>query len=158
MTGFMRSGPLRVLVVDDNIDFALSFGQLLEVLGCAVEVAHDARSALLKAVPRRPHLVFMDLNLGRENGSQVMAVLRRMLHDDEGLTIVCLTGEVRPDIELECRKAGFDLFMHKPMPTDLLREVLSACEQRVEAAQRSHAPAAVSTTDVAEPGAHRANR
>ena len=139
----MNPDPLRVLVVDDNIDFAMSFGQLLELLGCKVEVAHDARSALLKAVPERPHLVFLDLNLGRENGSQVMAVLRRMLHDDEGLTIICLTGEIRPDIELECRKAGFDLFMHKPMPTELLREVLAACRQRVEAAARHRAAASL---------------
>lgn len=129
----MNSGPLRVLVVDDNIDFALSFGQLLELMGCKVGVAHDARSALLKAVPVRPHLVFMDLNLGRENGSQVMRVLRSMLHDDEGLTIACLTGQDRTE-ELEYRKQGFDLFLRKPMPTELLREVLAACEQRVEAA------------------------
>lgn len=139
----MKSAPLRVLVVDDNIDFALSFGQLLEVLGCEVEVAHDARSAMLKAVPRKPQLVFMDLNLGREDGSQVMTVLRRMLQDDEGLTMICLTGDVRPDIELECRKDGFDLFMHKPMPTELLREVIAACKQRVEAAEQAReAPAA----------------
>jgi CheY-like chemotaxis protein len=134
----MKSGPLRVLVVDDNIDFALSFGQLLELMGCKVDVAHDARSALLKAVPVRPHLVFMDLNLGRENGSQVMRVLRSMLHDDEGLTIVCLTGQDRTE-ELDCRKQGFDLFLRKPMPTELLREVLAACEQRVEAALQASA-------------------
>jgi len=150
----MKTTPLRVLVVDDNIDFAVSFGQLLELLGCTVEVAHDARSALLKAVPERPHLVFMDLNLGRENGSQVMAVLRRMLHDDEGLTIICLTGEVRPEIELECRKAGFDLFMHKPMPTELLREVLVACQQRVDAAQRAHETAGGHEGELPRPGAH----
>ncbi len=129
----MKFGPLRVLVVDDNIDFAVSFGQLLELMGCRVEVAHDSRSALLKAVPERPHLVFMDLNLGRENGSQVMRVLRSMLHDDEGLTIVCLTGQDRTE-ELDLRKQGFDLFLRKPMPVELLREVLAACEQRVEAA------------------------
>ena len=134
----MKSGPLRVLVVDDNIDFALSFGQLLELLGCQVDVAHDARSALLKAVPKRPHLVFMDLNLGRENGSEVMQVLRGMLHDDEGLTIACLTGQDRTE-ELDYRKQGFDLFLRKPMPVELLREVLSACEHRVDAVLEARA-------------------
>jgi CheY-like chemotaxis protein len=127
--------PLRVLVVDDNVDFAVSFGQLLELLGCEVRVAHDARSALTRAGILRPQLVFMDLDLGAENGSHVMTALRRMLHDDEGMTIVCLTGDSRPEMEMLCRKAGFDLYLLKPVSNDLLREVLDACQQRVASVQ-----------------------
>jgi CheY-like chemotaxis protein len=126
----MLPDPLRVLVVDDNVDFAVSFGQLLELLGCEVRVAHDARSALTRAGMIRPQLVFMDLDLGAENGSEVMTALRRMLHDDEGMTIVCLTGDTRPEMEMLCRKAGFDLYLLKPIANDLLREVLDACRQR----------------------------
>jgi CheY-like chemotaxis protein len=130
--------PLRVLVVDDNVDFAVSFGQLLELLGCEVRVAHDARSALTRASLLRPQLVFMDLDLGAENGSEVMTALRRLLHDDEGMTIVCLTGNSRPEMELVCRKAGFDLFLLKPIANDLLREVLDACRQRAATACARH--------------------
>jgi CheY-like chemotaxis protein len=130
--------PLRVLVVDDNVDFAVSFGQLLELLGCEVRVAHDARSALTRASLLRPQLVFMDLDLGAENGSEVMTALRRLLHDDEGMTIVCLTGNSRPEMELVCRKAGFDLFLLKPIANDLLREVLDACRQRAATASARH--------------------
>jgi CheY-like chemotaxis protein len=129
--------PLRVLVVDDNVDFAVSFGQLLELLGCEVRVAHDARSALTRASMLRPQLVFMDLDLGAENGSEVMTALRRLLHDDEGMTIVCLTGNSRPEMELVCRKAGFDLFLLKPIANDLLREVLDACRQRAATARHA---------------------
>jgi CheY-like chemotaxis protein len=131
--------PLRVLVVDDNVDFAVSFGQLLELLGCDVRVAHDARSALTRASLLRPQLVFMELDLGAENGSEVMTALRRLLHDDEGMTIVCLTGNSRPEMELVCRKAGFDLFLLKPIANDLLREVLDACRQRAATANARHA-------------------
>jgi CheY-like chemotaxis protein len=131
--------PLRVLVVDDNVDFAVSFGQLLELLGCEVRVAHDARSALTRASLLRPQLVFMDLDLGAENGSEVMTALRRLLHDDEGMTIVCLTGNSRPEMELVCRKAGFDLFLLKPIANDLLREVLDACRQRAATADARQA-------------------
>jgi CheY-like chemotaxis protein len=133
----MLPGPLRVLVVDDNVDFAVSFGQLLELLGCEVRVAHDTRTALTRAGVQRPQLVFLDLDLGAEHGSEVMSALRRMLHDEEGMTIVCLTGNSRPETEMMCRRAGFDLYLLKPIANDLLREVLEACRERIAGVQQA---------------------
>jgi CheY-like chemotaxis protein len=137
----MLPGPLRVLVVDDNVDFAVSFGQLLELLGCEVRVAHDTRTALTRAGVQRPQLVFLDLDLGAEHGSEVMTALRHMLHDEEGMTIVCLTGNSRPETEMICRKAGFDLYLLKPIASDLLREVLEACRERIAGVQQARVAA-----------------
>lgn len=145
---------MRVLVVDDNVDFAVSFGQLLELLGCDVRVAHDARSALTRAGLQRPQLVFMDLDLGAEHGSEVMNSLRRMLHEDAGMTIVCLTGNSHPETEMACRKAGFDLYLLKPIANDLLREVLDACRERVAVAeQHAHEHAHLADSGATPPSA-----
>jgi CheY-like chemotaxis protein len=131
---------LQTLVVDDNRDFADSFGEVLNAMGCETEVAYDGVSALHAAMRRRPEVVFLDLKLGQENGSHVMSALRRMYKDDEQLTIVCLTGYGSVETELMCRKAGFDLFLMKPVSLELVREVLAGA-RAVAATAGSGAPA-----------------
>lgn len=125
--------PLKALVVDDNRDFADSFAVVLDAMDCETEVAYDVISALHSAVRRRPDIVFLDLALGQENGSQVLAALRRMYRGDEQLTVACLTGHVSHETEMMCRKAGFDLFLMKPVSFDRVRDALAGC--RAVAAQ-----------------------
>lgn len=119
--------PLKALVVDDNRDFADSFAVVLDAMDCETEVAYDVMSALHSAVRRRPQIVFLDLALGQENGSQVLSALRRMYKGDEQLTVACLTGHVSFETELACRKAGFDLFLMKPVSFDRVRDALAGC-------------------------------
>jgi DNA-binding response OmpR family regulator len=125
-TGTMQQ-PLKALVVDDNRDFADSFAVVLDAMDCETEVAYDVISALHSAVRRRPQIVFLDLALGQENGSQVLSALRRMYKGDEQLTVACLTGHVSFETELACRKAGFDLFLMKPVSFDRVRDALAGC-------------------------------
>jgi signal transduction histidine kinase len=53
----------RVLVVEDNKDAADALVQLIGLIGCDVEVAYDAQSALTLAVATPPDLVLCDLGL-----------------------------------------------------------------------------------------------
>jgi DNA-binding response OmpR family regulator len=118
---------LKALVVDDNRDFADSFAEVLNAMDCETQVAYDAINALRAALGRRPEIVFLDLALGQENGSQVLSALRRMYKGDEQLTVACLTGHVGVETEMMCRKAGFDLFLVKPVSLDRVREALAGC-------------------------------
>ena len=54
---------LRLLIVEDEVEMALSFKMLLEIAGYDVEVAHDATTALAVLRRTRVHAVLCDLGL-----------------------------------------------------------------------------------------------
>src|SRR5690606_23498278 len=53
----------RILLVDDNVDFATSLSVLLSRLGHAVEVTHDAPDALAVVGEFQPDFAFLDIGL-----------------------------------------------------------------------------------------------
>src|SRR5262249_37672636 len=69
--------PLKVLVVDDNVDAAQSLALLLRARGHEVEVAHDGASTLALAAAQRPDVIFLDIGLpGGLDGYEVARRLR----------------------------------------------------------------------------------
>ena len=68
--------PLRVLVVDDNVDAAESMSALLEIWGHEAHACHDGPTAL-KAVARlRPDTVLLDIGLPGMDGYEVLRQIR----------------------------------------------------------------------------------
>lgn len=138
----METSTLRVLVVDDHADSADSLSHLLDALGCQAVPAYDAASALKASGTLLPQVVFLDLNLGQENGCQVLSALRWTFPRGREPIVVCLTGHGDPQTEAHCRQAGFELFLMKPIPLDLLRGVLDRARDRVAAQAAGSLPAA----------------
>ena len=92
----MPATPRRILVVDDNVDAALSLGMLLTQMGHEVEVAHDGDAAVGRAHAFRPDVVFLDLALPGRNGYEVARTLRSSNASD-GVRIVAVTGYSQQD-------------------------------------------------------------
>jgi K+-sensing histidine kinase KdpD len=69
--------PLRVLVVDDNVDAAQGLGMLLNALGHDVRVAHDGPSALQAAVDYLPNAALLDIGLPGLSGLEVAKRIRQ---------------------------------------------------------------------------------
>src|SRR5439155_1709412 len=70
--------PHRILVVEDDWDFAESLRSILEVAGHDIEVAADGDRALTMAMAFRPDIVVCDLGLpGKLDGNAVAAAIRR---------------------------------------------------------------------------------
>src|SRR5262249_29594932 len=67
---------LRVLVVEDNVEHAALLGELLELWGNQVELAHDGAAALAQAVSSLPDVVLLDIGLPGMDGYQVAEALR----------------------------------------------------------------------------------
>ena len=66
----------RVLLVDDNRDFALSASWLLKLRGHEVELAFDGLQALEVARAFRPDVVLLDVNLPGIDGYELARRLR----------------------------------------------------------------------------------
>jgi two-component system CheB/CheR fusion protein len=122
--------PLKVLIVDDDVDGAESLGCRLEALGCVTAVAFDGRQALERLFAFRPHLAFIDYEMPGMTGGDVVRTLR---NSRPGLIarLVCLTGRTQPEDRLACLEAGFDDFIAKPMSPETLARVLGAVRSRL---------------------------
>jgi CheY-like chemotaxis protein len=124
---------LRVLVIDDNVDAANSLSYLLQMIGCRTAVAYGGEMGLRIAGLFRPGLVFLDQKMPGLDGCEVLAQARESGEPLARAMVVCLTGVPGAQVEVECRQAGFDAFVRKPLEPPTLYEVLQQAQGRATA-------------------------
>jgi CheY-like chemotaxis protein len=124
------SGPLRVLVVDDNADAADSLVTLLGALGHTTMMAHDGPAGLLAAREFVPDLVLLDIGLPGMSGHDVAREIRRTasLH---GVVLIALTGWGAQSDQEQSQEAGFDQHLTKPVSLEALEQALAAAARRL---------------------------
>ena len=113
----------RVLVVDDNVDAAVSLGMLLKLAGQEVRVAYDGPAAIRHATEFRPELVLLDIGMPGMDGYEVCRRLRQELALDKA-TVVALTGWGQDDDRRRSHEAGFDHHIVKPVEPSALQRLL----------------------------------
>ncbi len=123
-TGEPTTRPLRVLVVDDNVDTVLSFSVLLKALGHDVRLAHDGPSAVQAANEYRPDVVLLDIGLPGLNGYEVAKRIRQnpMLTN---VVLVALTGYGQDSDRQSSLEAGFNHHLVKPAYSGQLQQILA---------------------------------
>lgn len=115
--------PLRILVVDDNLDSAESLAALLAIGGHELELAHDGAEAVDKAAAFRPHVVLLDIGLPRLDGYEACREMRKLPRGAE-MDIVALTGWSLEDDRGKARDAGFTRHLVKPIDFEELEGLL----------------------------------
>jgi two-component system, sensor histidine kinase and response regulator len=120
-----RGAAASVLIVDDNVDAAAMLAHALRMHGLQVQVAHDAREALLAAKAQRPDAVLLDLGLPGTDGFQLARELRA-LPGIEKVRIAALTGYGQESDRARSASAGFTAHFVKPASTETLVEFLRA--------------------------------
>jgi CheY-like chemotaxis protein len=123
----------RVLVVEDNLDAAETLQEMLLLWDHEVEVAHDGRAAIEKARAFRPDVVLCDIGLPRMDGYEVARALRA---DPElaSVFLVAVTGYASPEDARKAAGAGFDRHLGKPVPIEVVEEVLATAPSRAASA------------------------
>ncbi len=117
--------PVRVLVVDDNVDAAESIAMLLALEGHEVRSVHAAREALEAAMSFRPHVVLLDIGLPGMDGYEVARQLRSQQRI-ESMRLVAITGYGQQSDRARAHEAGFDQYLVKPVDPDALHAVLDS--------------------------------
>jgi PAS domain S-box-containing protein len=118
------SQSLRVLIVDDNVDAALSLSLLLQQRGHITAIAHDGREALEESISFQPEVVFLDLGMPVMNGYDVARQLRKT-PGLENVPCVALTGWGSQNDRARCREAGIERLLTKPAQIEEIDRVLS---------------------------------
>jgi signal transduction histidine kinase/CheY-like chemotaxis protein len=115
----------RILVADDNEDFAASLAAVLRGMGHQVRVEHDGAAALAAAAEFRPNMAFLDIGLPKKNGYDLARGLRAQAAT-AGSILVAVTGWGQPSDRQLAKEAGFDEYMVKPVDFDRIRSILGA--------------------------------
>jgi len=113
----------RVLIVDDNVDAAVTLDSLMRALGHTTRVAHGGAQALALAEAFHPQVVLLDIGLPDLNGYEVA----RRLRDRSGaaMKIVAVTGWGSESDRSRSREAGFDVHLVKPVDEEVLQRILA---------------------------------
>lgn len=108
----------RVLIVDDNVDAALSLSHLLQAFGCRTRVAHDGPSALAEAADFCPEVALLDIGLPVMDGYE----LARRLRETGGVDVrlIAITGYGQESDKVRAREAGFEAHLAKPVDSSEL--------------------------------------
>ena len=116
--------PLRVLVVDDNIDTVSSFSMLLRASGHHVRTAHDGLAAVQAALEYQPDAVLLDIGLPVLNGYEVAKSIRQepTLKD---IVLIALTGYGQETDRQAALQAGFNHHLVKPAHLEQLQTILA---------------------------------
>ncbi|MGZ5066809.1 MAG: hybrid sensor histidine kinase/response regulator [Usitatibacter sp.] len=113
------SEPRRILVADDNADFANSLGTLLSSQGHDVRVVYNGADALATAARFNPDFAFLDIGMPKVHGYEVARRLREQPATCE-CVLVAVTGWGQEDDRNRAREAGFDRHLVKPAnPADI---------------------------------------
>ena len=128
----LRQHPMRVLIVDDNVDAAESMAVLLQMDGHDALVLHDGTDLVEQALAYQPHVVLLDLGLPRRDGFLLASDLRRE-PALAGIKLIAVTGFGQDDDRRRSRESGFDHHLVKPVDYRKLQGLMQFPEEPAQA-------------------------
>ena len=114
---------LRVLVAEDNLTNQMVIAKILERAGHEVTLAGDGEQALEALKSRAFDITLMDLHMPVMGGVEATKLYRFMYRDSPRMPIVALTADATPEAVAECREAGMEACLTKPIDTQKLFEL-----------------------------------
>lgn len=117
---------IRVLIVEDDRDFAESLVLAMSVRQCAADVAHSGQDAIAMYQAGAYDLVFMDIKLPGKNGVETLTELREI---DPQAKVVMMTGFSEAALLDTARQSGAMDVLRKPFKMRQLFSYLDALNE-----------------------------
>jgi DNA-binding response OmpR family regulator len=124
------SAPIRVLVVDDEEDFATALVERLRRRSFAADAVFTGRAALERLSAGAYDVAVLDLKMPGIDG---LATLREMKRSGLGVAVVVLTGHGTAASGIEGMQFGAADFLQKPVDLDALCTAIRAAAERTVA-------------------------
>jgi len=120
------TGPVRILVADDDPVNQILLNALLTPAGFEVSQASDGREAVTLFEKVRPHAVFMDLRMPGMDGIEAA---QRIKHTPEGreIPVFALTAGDLEEDRHRIIHAGMETCIQKPFQAGEIFEMLARC-------------------------------
>lgn len=120
--------PLKIVVVDDNIDLVDAMANLLRAMGHHVRTCYDGEAGLRVAREFEPDLAFVDITMPGMNGYDTVAAMRTQAWSAHAM-ICTLSGHSQVTDQQRSEAAGADLHLVKPLRRADLERVLRAAHE-----------------------------
>jgi signal transduction histidine kinase/ligand-binding sensor domain-containing protein/ActR/RegA family two-component response regulator len=114
-----------VLIVEDNAVNAAVFEGLLDALGCSHTTVAGGREAATLASVQQFSAILMDVHMPDMDGWDATKLIRRAEAGLRHTPIIALTADAAESHREQCREAGMDDFLTKPLALEELRIALS---------------------------------
>jgi CheY-like chemotaxis protein len=116
-------GATRVLIADDDVETAVMFSCLVQILGCIAAVAYDGATATKVAAQFEPHLSFINADMPEVSDPDFVEHLRAA--EDRASLVYCVLARADRDVAVDALAAGFDGVIVKPLLGDQLSDALA---------------------------------
>ena len=126
----------RVLIVDDDHDFADSLETLLGLEGYVTSVAYSAQGARAAIDDFDAQVAVLDYRLGQKTGVELASVLKRRR---PGLVCILATAFADLDTAVEALREGIDDYFRKPLHAEELLITLERCFGKIRLEEEKRA-------------------
>jgi signal transduction histidine kinase/DNA-binding NarL/FixJ family response regulator len=117
--------PLQILLAEDNATNQVVFAKLLQAFDVDITIAANGHVAVEQASTRTFDIAFMDMRMPEMDGLEATRAIRALGGDWERLPIVALTANAFADDVKDCRDAGMNGFIAKPIRKTTLIQTLA---------------------------------
>lgn len=119
--------PLRILLAEDNPVNQKVALSMLKRLGYSADVAANGLEVLAALAQRQYDLVLMDVQMPELDGIAATLEIHRRWPGAERPRIVAMTANAMAGDRQDCRQAGMDDYVSKPISLEALAHLLQNC-------------------------------
>jgi PAS domain S-box-containing protein len=129
---FVETGPLDILLVEDNINNQIVFQALLDETDHQIEIAWDGEEGLEKFKNKKYDIVFMDLQMPRMDGFEATRKIRQWENKNNlaETPIIAVSAQTFFKKENKATKAGCNNNLEKPIKKSVLMNILQQYGQK----------------------------
>ena len=126
--------PIRVLVVDDEIDFATAVVERLKRRGLRATAVFSGREALESVSENEYDAVVLDLKMPGMDGVETLRAIRQT---DPDVQVLVLTGHGTVSAGIDGMQSGAADFLQKPVSIETLCTSIEAAADRSRISRHS---------------------
>ena len=115
---------MRVLYVEDNEDNRRVVEAMLRAGDIEMAEAEDGQAGLQMIAKDDYDLILMDLRMPRMDGLTAIRELRAQSGPKAALPVIVVTADAGPTIDDDCRAAGADSVLLKPLSIPVLYQAI----------------------------------
>jgi DNA-binding NtrC family response regulator len=117
----------KVLIIDDEIEFASTLCQRLKLRGIAAIDVHSGTEGLVSLVEMNPGIVILDLKMPDMSG---LDVLEKIMEHDSSIEVIMLTGHGSAGSGIEAKEKGAFDYIMKPIELIELMDILKMADEK----------------------------
>ena len=124
----------KVLLVDDEVEFATTLAERLTLRGIEAVTVHDGEAALQRIAADPPQIVVLDMMMPGLGGLEVLRLIKK---NHPGIPVILLTGRGSTKEGIDGMDLGAYDFLMKPIKIEALVEKMKeAVEQSMSAGSK----------------------